>query len=263
MKYLFSEQKKIETKIRKAKSILLVCDFDGTLVCIKPTPKLVRLPKKTKKLLSLLAKDKRNSVGIMSGRPLSEIRKIIGLDNIFYTGNHGFEIKLPKRKKFIHPQAKKTRYLIKSLAKEFAGLLSGYKGLLIEDKIYTLSIHYRNCLRGQIASLKKDVRRVCLPLIKEKKIRLTLGKKVIEIRPPVDWNKGKALSWIENKLKIYKALTIYIGDDRTDEDAFAQIRRGLAIYVGRKKKYSSAKFYLFNPNQVIEFLTFLTNLQNG
>jgi trehalose-phosphatase len=257
LKYLFSEQKKIEKKIRRAKSILLVCDFDGTLASIKPTPRGVRLPQETKRLLFLLAKDKNNNVGIISGRSLSEIKKIVGVDNIFYAGNHGFEIKLPKRKKFVHPQAKKFRYLLKKLTKELKERLRGYKGLLVENKISTLSIHYRRCPAAQITRIKKDIRSIFLPLVKEKKIKITGGKKVIEIRPPVNWDKGKALSWIKDKLKARKALTIYLGDDETDEDAFACIEKGLAIYVGTKKRHSRAKFYLPEPKKVINFLKFL------
>jgi len=262
VKYLFSERKKIERKIEKAKSILLVCDFDGTLVSIKPTPNLVHLPPKTKKLLFLLSGDKKYNVGIISGRPLVEVKKLVGLDNIFYVGNHGFEIKLPKRKKFIYSQAKKIRPLIKSLSKKFNKLLSCYNEILVEDKIYTLSIHYRNCRANQVASLKKDARRIYLPLVKKKKVRVTEGKKVIEIRPPLDWDKGKALRWTRNRLKKNKSLTIYIGDDRTDEDAFAQTGKGLSVYVGAKKRHSSAKFYLSGPNQVVSFLTFLVKLEN-
>ncbi len=262
LKYLFSERKKIERKIEKAKSILLVCDFDGTLVSIKSTPNMVHLPPKTKKLLFLLSGDKRYNVGIISGRPLCEVKKLIGLNNIFYVGNHGFEIKLPKRQKFVYPQAKKIRPLIKNLSKKFNKLLSGYNGILIEDKTYTLSIHYRNCLANQIASLKKGARSIYLPLVKKRKVRVTEGKKVIEIRPPLDWDKGEALRWTRNRLKKKNALTIYIGDDRTDEDAFAQTGKGLSIYVGAKKKHSAAKFYLSGPNRVVSFLTFLVKLEN-
>lgn len=263
MKYLFGEQKKIERKIKQAKSILLVCDFDGTLVTIKPTPKLARLPAKTKKLLSLLSRNRKYNVGIISGRSLSDIRKLIGLNSIFYAGNHGLEIKLPKSQKFVYSQARQTKPLIQKLSKEFDKLSSGYKGLFIENKIYTLSIHYRNCPAGQIPGFKKDVRRICFPLINKRKIRVTEGKKVIEIVPPLAWDKGKALCWIKDRLKANKALTIYIGDDRTDEDAFTQIKRGLSVYVGEKKEHSSAKFYLRHPNQVVYFLTLLIKLENG
>ena len=256
---MFRDIKKINSKIKKAKSILLVCDFDGTLVGIKSTPQEVYLPQNVKQIITLLAKDKRNIFGIISGRPLSEIKKLVGINSIFYVGNHGFEIKLPKKKKFVHPQAKKATRFIKNLVKELKRELSAYKEILIEDKTYTLSVHYRNCPRSQIASLKRDVRSICLPLVKEGKIKVTEGKKVIEIRPPIDWNKGEALLWIEEKIKSPKSLTVYIGDDKTDEDAFAQVKKGLSIFVGKKKEDSCAEFYLEKPKEVINFLKLLTH----
>ncbi|MFH1856186.1 MAG: trehalose-phosphatase [Candidatus Omnitrophota bacterium] len=264
MKYLFDNIKEIEAKIKKAKMVLLACDFDGTLAGIEALPSMVRFSQEAKKIFSLLTRNEKITAGIISGRPIAELKKITQFNNkkVFYAGNHGFEIQLSGEGKFIYPPAKESVVLLKKTALRLKQALKGYEGILVEEKGYSLSIHYRNCHKKDAVAFKKDVNRICLPFVKEGQIKLSGGKKVIEVRPPFDWNKGTALEWIEKRLKKAgnKFLTIYIGDDKTDEDAFAKIKNGFGIYVGRKKKRSAAGFYLPNPKQVLKFLSFLNKL---
>ena len=95
------------------------------------------------------------------------------------------------------------------------------------------------------------------------RIRVTRGKKVYEIRPPVDWDKGKAIAWLIAKFRESRgkggALPIYLGDDLTDEDGFRAIEKGngISILVGDEDSQSVARYFLRSPEEVTEFLKML------
>jgi alpha,alpha-trehalase len=88
------------------------------------------------------------------------------------------------------------------------------------------------------------------------------GKKVYELLPDIDWDKGKAVLWLLETLKLErgKVLPIYIGDDRTDEDAFSALeKRGVAILVSEQPQVTAASYWLHNPEEVEEFLQKITD----
>ena len=86
------------------------------------------------------------------------------------------------------------------------------------------------------------------------------GKKVYELLPDIDWNKGKAMLWLLETLGLEgeNALPIYIGDDRTDEDAFSALeQRGIGILVSDQSPPTAARYSLKNPAEVEEFMAAL------
>jgi len=92
---------------------------------------------------------------------------------------------------------------------------------------------------------------------KHRELRRIDGKKVYELVPDIDWNKGKAVLWLLETLEVErgKALPIYIGDDRTDEDAFSALeKRGIAILVNEHPQVTAANYCLNNPEEVERFL---------
>ena len=98
------------------------------------------------------------------------------------------------------------------------------------------------------------------PYIKHKRIKVTHGKKVLEIRPPVRWDKGSLAGYLLRikKSKARKTLPIYIGDDKTDESAFKVLRKkGITVFVGRPNAASNAEYYVKNTKEVFRFLRFL------
>ncbi|MGH7451424.1 MAG: trehalose-phosphatase, partial [bacterium] len=86
--------------------------------------------------------------------------------------------------------------------------------------------------------------------------QLAAGKMVYEIKPRVDWHKGAALHWIKDRVGQPKALAIYLGDDFTDEDAFAALPDGITVKVGHAEE-TLAKFHVANPAEVQQFLRWL------
>ena len=129
-------------------------------------------------------------------------------------------------------------------------------GVIIEYKKASLSLHYRLVKERNLRRLKDIFNEICTPYLKEGKIKLSSGKKVWEVKLPVRWNKGSAVSKILNYLRQGGTLPVYLGDDLTDEDAFSFLKKkkAITVFVGSNKK-SKAKYYLKSPIEVKRFLT--------
>ena len=191
---------------------------------------------------------------------------MVGVEGIYYAGNHGFEIEGPGLR-FTNPAARTARATIKDLASQLAAALDSITGVIIEDKGLSLSVHYRLVKEGEENVVAETFKRATSPLLSEGKIRVTSGKKVWEARPPIDWHKGKAVETVRDKIKVLlklgQLLTIYLGDDSTDEDAFKVMHRpeGWSIFVGEENSSSSADYFLNSTTEVEEFLFRLIELK--
>jgi len=263
MKYLFSQFSKIK-ELLSNKFILLLLDYDGTLTPIVETPSKAIIHKDTKGLLQKLSRSPYCKIGIISGRKLEDIKNIVGVDGIIYAGNHGLEIQGPKIK-FESQVSPRLKSIIRNIAMDMQKRLLGIKGVLIEDKGLTLSIHYRLVSKKDMLAFDKIISEVINPYIVCDKIKVNSGKKVYEIKPPVKWDKGKIVLWLLARQQfisgVKDVLPIYIGDDITDEDAFKVLKRkGLTVFVGRPGN-SKADYYLKNAEEVIKFLRSILNLQ--
>lgn len=248
--------KQLQKEIKK-KDIFLFLDYDGTLTPIADTPQKAKLSTETKKVLARLAVIPCIKLAIVSGRKIADIKKQIGLRRIIYAGNHGLEIEAAGLK-FPTPVSRQTKVVIKNIGEDLKCALSDIKGVLVEDKGLALSVHYRLVKKNNaINKLKTILKNVLEPYLAAGKIKVSKGKKVFEIKPPLEWNKGKAVEWLLKKLQARRekhTLLIYIGDDTTDEDAFKALRgKGLSIAVGKPGK-SSASYFLNNTGEVISFL---------
>jgi len=217
-----------------SKSILLFFDFDGTLAPIVRRPHLAVFSPKLKKEISYLSHKPRWTVAIISGRDLASLRKKVGIPHIIYSGNHGYEILFPGKKNQVHPSAKASQRLMFKLYHELTQKLKAVRGAWVENKRYSLSLHTRTLTPSQERRAKEFFFEVLRNVIRQKKIRVSSGKKVWEVRPPINWDKGKAVKYIWKKVDA-RGFPIYIGDDLTDEDAFKVLRKkGWGIRVGSK-----------------------------
>jgi trehalose 6-phosphate phosphatase len=132
-------------------------------------------------------------------------------------------------------------------------------GAKVENNKFCLSVHFRCVEEHAWAALFEQVRAV---LKDYPGLRLTQGRKVLEVRPMIRWDKGKALEFLLSALGFADAakddvFPIYVGDDRTDEDAFRVLRargQGAGILVSRFPKETSASFTLRDPAEVKEFM---------
>lgn len=256
MEHLLKHWDKIKKVIGK-KSIMLFLDYDGTLSPIVEEPDKALMSDGIRSLLKELSSSNKFKLAIVSGRALSNVKKLVGLDNIVYVGNHGLEIDGPKLK-FRSPVSPKTASIIKNIYSELYNKLSKIKGIIIEDKNFTLSVHYRLVNKDKVELVNKIIEEVIRPYLKERSVKVNSGKKVIEIKPPIEWNKGKVVLWLLGREDFVTeekpVMPIYIGDDVTDEDAFLALKnRGITIFVG-KPRLSEAKYYLKDIREVESFL---------
>lgn len=264
MRYLFGHWETIKNEFDK-KIIFLFLDYDGTLTPIAETPDKAVISKETKKLLQKLSKSSNCAVGIISGRSLEDIKNTVGIKDIIYAGNHGLEIEGPKIK-FESQVSPRLKSVIRNIAEELLKRLSSIKGVLIEDKGLTLSIHYRLVDKKDMPCFERILSEVTNPYTVRDKIKVNSGKKVYEIKPPVQWDKGKVVLWLLSRQQFVsgknKVLPVYIGDDVTDEDAFKILKRkGLTIFVGEPEN-SAADYYLKDAEEVTRFLHLILNLKD-
>jgi len=189
---------------------------------------------------------------IVSGRSLADVRRRVGIEGLAYVGNHGLEARWGRRT-WIHPLAKKRRPALGRLLKRIEARTRRFPRLFVEDKGVTGSVHFRRLDAALVAPLRRivadEVRR------KGGTFMVTEGKKVLEIRPDIDWDKGlgirKLMRWLPRELE---ALRIFIGDDRTDEDAFLALGGdSITIHVGHGRK-TRARYRLADVERVWTFL---------
>ncbi len=266
MQYLFESWQDFAADIRAADHTLLLSDYDGTLTPIVSRPELAVLPSGVSEKIRALTGKPALSVGIVSGRSLAEIKKMVGIEGIYYAGNHGLEIEGPGLN-YINPKAKAARLELKDIAGQLAERLGGTEGVIVEDKGLSLSLHYRLVKEGDLGRVEEVFRQIISPRVDEGKIRVTSGKKVWEVRPPIDWHKGKAVESIvaeaRKVLGYEQILTIYLGDDTTDEDAFKVLQRpqGWGIFVGGENQSSSAAYFLKSTAEVETFMSRLLEME--
>lgn len=242
-------------------SILLLLDFDGTLSEIAPRPEQAIIAPGNRDLLRQLADRSEFTVGVISGRSLHDVEARVNVAGLVYAGNHGLEIRgldLDYR----HPDADTASRNINQAAHELELRLAGVPGALVENKTYTLTAHFRQTppyYHDQVVDAFADITR---PLVQSGSCHVTEAKMALELRPSIDWNKGSALTLIRSRLAP-SSFAIYIGDDATDEDAFAAVQAagGLGVYVGPSDACTSADWRLASPTDVSTSLVEMVTLE--
>jgi trehalose-phosphatase len=250
---LFKNLTEINRRLRAAPHILLFSDFDGTLAPIVDYPDRARLPPETKELLIGLSRHSKISTAIISGRALADIRARVGIDHLIYAGNHGLEISGPNFH-FVHPKAAARQEALRQLSDHLAARLRHVAGVAVEPKGLTASIHFRRVAPAEVNQVVEIVKEVALN--QRRLFRLTTGKMVCEICPRVNWHKGAAARWIRDRLGYPDPLAIYLGDDDTDENAFADLRQDLTVKVG-PAMLTLAHYHLADSREVRKFLRWL------
>jgi trehalose-phosphatase len=222
-------------------------DYDGTLSPIAPRPELATLPEETRDVLRRLAE--RCPVAILSGRGREDVASLVGLEGIAYAGSHGYDITGPG---FRHEVGEGIPETIDRAAEELNQRLAGLEGVIVEPKRFAISIHFRLAHDEDLPAIERAVDEVAA---RHSSLRKGHGKKLFELRPDLDWDKGKALLWLMEALKLEQAVPIYLGDDITDEDAFRVVEIG--ILVAEEPRETLASYALRNPDEVRRFLGWL------
>ncbi len=256
MKWLWSRWPDVEERIRSDEHILLLLDCDGTLAPIARVPGEATLPRNTGLLLRRLSRRRKTTLAIVSGRTVADLRRLVGLRNITYIGSHGLGVwRNGRHTRHIMP--KSSMDAIARLRPRLAALVRDFPGAFIEEKWSSLCLHYRLVNADQRARLKTAVRLELTGLEGSAALKVMSGKRVLEIRPNVPWTKGDACLALMRQMRRRSLLPIYIGDDRTDEDAFEALSHGITIRVGDHRR-SRARYYVRDTGEVIAFLEWLT-----
>mgnify|MGYP006286323549 FL=1 len=250
---LFEQQQHFRKQFENKKPVFFF-DYDGTLSPIVKDPEKAFISERRRELLHTLAEQ--YTVAVVSGRDRSDIQSFVNLDNIIYAGSHGFRISGPRG---MHKELEEARELLPRLDKMekqlTATLENVIEGVQIERKYYAIAIHYRNAPRG---AYKEIVERVNTIIGGDRDFKKGRGKKLLEVKPALQWHKGKAVEWIMDKLNFSwpnEYIPLFIGDDVTDEDAFKALADdGIGILVGEHSQLSAATYHLENVGQVDAFL---------
>jgi trehalose-phosphatase len=239
--YFFEKANGIFKNIAGRK-IALFLDFDGTLVPIQNDPKQCFLSDKIKSQLLLLAGSQCCYLIVLSGRALSDIKKRIGIQKVYYGGNHGLDISGPNLR-FTHPRALASKSTIEYVTRKLIKETANIEGVWLEKKKFSVSLHFRSVRTSEVKIVKKVFHNVVENYSKNYLLTTMKGKKVLELLPDIAWDKGRAVLWFLQQLKA-RCLPVYLGDDRTDEDAFKALRgKGITIHIGKSKK-TFADYYL-------------------
>ncbi len=241
-------------------------DVDGTISEIAPTPDEAIV---TESMQNALAKlnEKFQLVAVISGRSVLNARAMVGVEGLLYVGNHGMEFLKnghlsmdPQVEKYL-PQIKKSGQKLKK------GDLSHINGLMFEDKGICYSIHYR------LSNSPENVREKILNTLQNdpecKNLKISEGRRLVELKPPVNCDKGTILNSIVDQYNLKKI--IYLGDDITDADAFNRLKelenegkiKGASILIrsgeipSYVKKHSS--FFVNDVDEVLKFFQWLLN----
>lgn len=242
-----------------ASGLIVFLDYDGTLVGIRKRPGLALLSPRRRSLLEALRRTA--AVVVVTGRSLAEARRLVGIPSLDRIGNHGFEIAHGGRT-WVHPAADAHRAALRSALRRIRARTRDLDGVLVEDKGLTAGVHYRLLDHPRIGRLRaivlEEIGRA------EGSLKATFGKKVIEIRPDVDWDKGQGVLEYLRRLGPEPGRSLlYIGDDRTDEDAFRALKgRATTILVGRGRR-SAAEFSVRGVSQVWSLLEELAALRSA
>lgn len=252
MKHLFEEWENIQVRIRQARTLFLFLDYDGTLVPIVSRPERALCPSEVKRHLERLRDLPGVHLAIISGRSLQDLREKVGVSGLRMIGNHGLESGDPDGRFKERVSQAMTREL-KRITQNLKNSLKEVPGIFLEGKGPILSVHYRNVPQDLFTYvsqvLEEDLRQW------RDRWKITSGKMVWEIRPNVDYDKGIAVRDILKTVPSPGLLSIYLGDDQTDEDAFRALKgQGISVFIGPGDLPSAADFFLKNPDEVQAFL---------
>jgi len=239
-------------KLAGERQFTLFLDYDGTLTPIVERPELAVLSPEMKAVMEALTRQ--TCLAVISGRELQDVRSLVGIDGIFYAGSHGFEIEGPGGWHLDSREVKDYLPCLDLAELRLSEELAGVPGAILERKRFTVAVHYRLVADEQFPKLQGAVdtaMRACTDL------KLTHGKKVFELQPNLDWHKGKAVRWLLDALKLdtSEVLPVFVGDDITDEDAFAAVAiDGVGIIVRDEPRATAARYALDSTDEVQAFL---------
>jgi trehalose-phosphatase len=242
--------------------LVVMLDVDGTLAPIAPRPEDAAVAPATRAVLERLVASRGVHVVLVSGRAANDARGVVSVNGVWTVGNHGFEIVTPAGELETDPDLADQSAAITQASRELEPIVAAVEGARLENKRWTLTVHYRLAARDAVPPLRAQVERIALGL----RLRMTDGKEVVEVRPVAHVDKGTAVVMMGERLHGFaaNASILFVGDDRTDEDAFRSLRarspRAVTIRVDESgQAESAAEVRLRDPAAVHDLLEWIAS----
>lgn len=260
MPHLLNVWPSVSRQLASADRVLLLFDYDGTLTPIVARPEIATLTDETRRMLTILAGMDRFVVGVVSGRGLADLEALVAIPGLVYAGNHGLEM-TGYGMDYVHPEARAFEASLVEITHLLNGGLADIPGLFVDNKGLTLTVHFRGTPDSYGSQVDATVVATIAPYVEAGQMKITRGKKVVEVRPNLDWGKGQAIEKIREDCRD-KPLPVFFGDDQTDEDGFAAVQDagGLAVFVGPPRETTLALHQLESPAEVGQVLSLLAEL---
>ncbi|HSK91639.1 MAG TPA: trehalose-phosphatase [Euzebyales bacterium] len=233
-------------------------DYDGVLTPIVDDPAAATLSRRGRHAVERAAEHV--PVSVISGRDLEDVRAMVDVGGLAYAGSHGFDMLLP--------DGERERYgeefldALDEAEQRLRTALDGTAGVAVERKQFAIAVHTR--LAPGDEQRRQAHRAVADAAEGSARLRVTGGKNVEELRPAIAWDKGRALTRLMEVLDLDESThaPIYVGDDVTDEDAFAVIvDAGIGVVVaGDEDRDTRAALRLDDPAETAQLLDLVVSL---
>lgn len=249
--HALENKQEIIQKLRGHKPILFL-DYDGTLSHIVKDPDKALLTDSMRQVLAKLAE--KATVAVVSGRDRADVQQKVALQQVVYAGSHGFDIEGPNGLALQYEEGLKVQPDLDEATSRLEQQLGHIAGARVERKKYAIAVHYRNVADAEVDTVITAVKE---ELARHKNLKGGGGKKIMELKPAIDWHKGRATEWLLEKLnpKQEKIMPIFIGDDLTDEDGLKAVHyAGIGILAGEHGENTWAHYRLADVEEVEEFL---------
>ena len=246
--------------------LLVMLDIDGTLAPIAARPELAVVPPETRRAVAALASRPHTHVALVTGRAAADGRRMVAVGRTWVIGTHGSEVASPDGDVEIDPAVEPFRPAIAQAARQVAAAVAAIRGVIFEDKTWSLSVHYRLADPSVGPRLRATVDEIA----DRHGLLVTSGKMIVEVRAPAPVDKGTAVVSLAQRLGALGegASLLFIGDDATDEDGFRQLRARVphAVTVrvsGQEEMPTAAEFSVRDPAAVRETLEWLLRLRDA
>lgn len=239
-----------------ASPLALMLDIDGTLAPIAPTPDAAVVPPQTRDVLRRLVELPDVHLALVSGRSVADALRMLHVEGAWVVGNHGLELRTAAGEVSAVDEALGFEAAIAAAANALAPIARSAPGALVENKHWTVTLHYRLVDPEEAPALIGHARDVA----RELGLRVSEGRRVIELRPPIDVNKGTAATAFAKRVgAVEGGSVLYAGDDQTDEDAFRALRaltasavtvRIMSLVEEQPSSSTDAEFVLPSPKEM-------------
>jgi trehalose 6-phosphate phosphatase len=255
---LWLARETVADRLADAPGVVCALDFDGVLAPIVDDPDAAAMPQSLRERVARLRDCESVRVAVVSGRELADLRDRVALDGVAYAGNHGLELRYDGTE-VVTPAGSRSRDAVSRVCDRLGDRLAHVPGVEIEDKDLTATVHVRTVPDGRVPEVERVVRETVEAAMAAggPGMEIRDGKAIREVRPAVDWDKGRAVERLAAGAPD-GWLPLYVGDDVTDEDAFRVLDDasgsldGIGVLVGERE--TAADYRLDNRRDVRELL---------